>query len=182
MSICKAISEACGGSVGFDSEYGHGSLFWAVIPCHTNIEPRIQESIPTDIESLNRIGSGQKQSDDSCRMTILVAEDIQSNYLLLEKLLQSRYNLIHALDGREAVEIVKSEHVDLVLMDMKMPVKNGLDATAEIRAFDTSIPIVALTAHAFDSDKVAALDAGCNEYLVKPLDKVKLMNVLEKYT
>ncbi len=182
LSICKAISEACGGSVGFDSEYGHGSLFWAVIPCHTHIEPRIQESMPTDIESLNRIGSGQKQSDDSCRMTILVAEDIQSNYLLLEKLLQRRYNLIHALDGREAVEIVKSEHVDLVLMDMKMPVKNGLDATAEIRAFDTSIPIVALTAHAFDSDKVAALDAGCNEYLVKPLDKVKLMNVLEKYT
>ena len=83
--------------------------------------------------------------------------------------------------GKKAVEIARSQHVDLLLMDMKMPVMDGLTATAEIRKFDTNIPIVALTAHAFESDKVAALKSGCNDYLVKPVDKARLMSVLRKY-
>ena len=66
-------------------------------------------------------------------------------------------------------------------MDMKMPVMNGLTATAEIRKFNTELPIIALTAHAFDADQQAALEAGCNEYLVKPFDKAKLLAVLKKH-
>jgi len=77
--------------------------------------------------------------------------------------------------------MARSQQVDLLLMDMKMPVLDGLKATGEIRKFNTNLPIVALTAHAFDSDRIAAIKAGCNEYLVKPIDKVKLMVILKKY-
>lgn len=104
-----------------------------------------------------------------------------SNYLLVNALLKGRYNLIHANNGQEAIEIIRRQHVDLVLMDMKMPVMDGIDTTVKIRSFDRDIPIIALTAYAFESDKSAALQAGCNEYLVKPLDKTLLTRTIEKY-
>ena len=115
------------------------------------------------------------------RKTILIAEDIQSNYQLVSTILKDHYDLLHAENGQKAVEIARSQHVDLLLMDMKMPVLDGLKATAEIRKFNASLPIVALTAHAFDSDRIAAIKVGCNEYLVKPIEKMKLMVALKKY-
>lgn len=113
--------------------------------------------------------------------TILVAEDILSNYLLVKALLKNSYNLVHANNGQEALEILHRQPVDLVLMDMKMPVMGGYETTVRIREFDLDIPIIALTAHAFDADRSAALKAGCNEYLIKPLDRVLLMATIEKY-
>ena len=115
------------------------------------------------------------------RKTILIAEDIQSNYQLVSTILKDHYDLLHAENGQKAVEIARSQHVDLLLMDMKMPVLDGLKVTAEIRKFNVSLPIVALTAHAFDSDRIAAIKVGCNEYLVKPIEKMKLMVALKKY-
>ncbi|RHI01620.1 response regulator [Bacteroides sp. AM16-24] len=112
---------------------------------------------------------------------MLVAEDIQSNFLLVSALLKKHFHLVNAKNGQEAVEAVKNKHFDLVLMDMKMPMMDGLAATAEIRKFDTEVPIIALTAHAFDTDQQAALEAGCNEYLVKPFNKARLMEVVKKY-
>ena len=115
------------------------------------------------------------------RKTILVVEDISSNYLLISAMLSKHYNLLHAVNGEQAVAMVKEYKIDLLLMDMKMPVLDGLKATAEIRKFNASLPIVALTAHAFDSDRIAAIKVGCNEYLVKPIEKMKLMVALKKY-
>ena len=116
---------------------------------------------------------------------LLVAEDelIERKVLCktLQKYLGDLITLYEAKNGREAVEIAGSGRADLVLMDMRMPVMDGLTATAENRKFDPEIPIVALTAHAFDTDQLAALEAGCNEYLLKPIDKTKLMAVLRKY-
>lgn len=112
---------------------------------------------------------------------ILVAEDILSNYLLVAAFLKKQYMLIHALNGAEAVEIVRTQVVDLILMDMKMPVMGGLEATAEIRKFNQKIPIVALTAHAFEADKAIALEAGCNDYMVKPVDRIGLLTTLERF-
>ena len=86
-----------------------------------------------------------------------------------------------APNGLEAVEIVRTQPVDLVLMDMKMPVMDGRTATSEIRKFNAEIPIIALTAHAFDADRVAALKAGCDDYLVKPINGAKLMQTLKEY-
>ena len=182
LSICKAITESMGGSVGFESEYSRGSLFWAVLPCDPEVQMRRESNIAigqnAGKDDLIRSGNQHSALD---RKTVLVVEDISSNYLLISAMLSKHYNLLHAVNGEQAVAMVKEYKIDLLLMDMKMPVMDGLTATAEIRKFDTNIPIVALTAHAFESDKVAALKSGCNDYLVKPVDKARLMSVLRKY-
>lgn len=122
--------------------------------------------------------NNQPQTEDK---TILVAEDIQSNFLLVKALLRNRYRLLHAGNGREALDILHRDAVDLVLMDMKMPVLGGFETTVKIREFNTGIPVIALTAYAFDSDREAAMAAGFNDYLVKPLDKESLLATIEKY-
>ena len=156
LSICKAIVEACRGEIGFESEFDKGSLFWAVLPCQ-----------------FKSVGS---ESTSSRRNN-----EIQSNFFLVSSILKNKCQLLHAPNGLEAVEIVRTQPVDLVLMDMKMPVMDGRTATSEIRKFNAEIPIIALTAHAFDADRVAALKAGCDDYLVKPINGAKLMQTLKEY-
>lgn len=187
LSICKAIAESMGGTVGFESNYGEGSLFWAMLPCNVSILSEVVDSS----KAANNNGesspsaSGMSMSGSSAvstaHKTILIAEDIQSNYQLVSEMLKKNYELLRAVNGKEVLELVRSRHIDLLLTDMKMPVMDGLSATAEIRKFNTKLPIIALTAHAFETDRLAALAAGCNEYLVKPIDKAKLMAVLKKY-
>lgn len=183
LSICKAIVEACGGSVGFETEFNQGSLFWAIMPCSVEINDANSTSSSERKKSMDAVEQTigeDKDADEQEKKTILVVEDIQSNFLLVSALLK-KYNLIHAANGKEAVEIVRTQPVDMVLMDMKMPVMDGLTATKEIRKFNKQTPIVALTAHAFESDQIAALEAGCNDYLVKPINRVKVMQTLRKY-
>lgn len=115
------------------------------------------------------------------RKTILVAEDVESNFLLLKALLAKTYNLLHAYNGQEAIEMFKEHHPDLILMDVKMPVMDGLEATRNIRELSLEIPIIALTAFAFDQDRVRVLEAGCNDFLTKPLSPPLLKQTLEKY-
>ena len=184
LSICKAIAEAMGGNVGFESEYGKGSLFWALLPCEVEIPSEITQQRTERVTSSDKkdIVAGTSSSNTPGRKTILVAEDIQSNYQLVSALLRKRFNLVHAANGQEAIEILHKRHIDLLLMDMKMPVMDGLTATAEIRKFNAELPIIALTAHVFENDRLTAMDAGCNEYLVKPIDRAKLMAVLKKYS
>lgn len=184
LSICKAIAEAMGGNVGFESEYGKGSLFWALLPCEVEIPSEITQQRAERVTSSDKkdIVAGTSSSNTPERKTILVAEDIQSNYQLVSALLRKRFNLVHAANGQEAIEILHKRHIDLLLMDMKMPVMDGLTATAEIRKFNAELPIIALTAHVFENDRLTAMDAGCNEYLVKPIDRAKLMAVLKKYS
>lgn len=183
LSICKAIIEACGGSLGFESEYGKGSLFWAVLPCTTDLGDS-QSAASRRMDRKNG-GNGSNgvmlEGGEKIRKTILVAEDIQSNFFLVSSLLKNKCDLLHAPNGLEAVEMVRRQPVDLVLMDMKMPVMDGRTATAEIRKFNSRIPIVALTAHAFDADRVVALESGCDDYLVKPINGAKLMQALKEY-
>ena len=184
LSICKAIAEAMGGNVGFESEYGKGSLFWALLPCEVEIPSEITLQRAERVASSDKkdIVAGTSSSNTPGRKTILVAEDIQSNYQLVSALLRKRFNLVHAANGQEAIEILHKRHIDLLLMDMKMPVMDGLTATAEIRKFNAELPIIALTAQVFENDRLTAMDAGCNEYLVKPIDRAKLMAVLKKYS
>ena len=170
LSICKAIAEAMGGNVGFESE--------VEIPSEIT-QQRAERVTSSDKKD---IVAGTSSSNTPGRKTILVAEDIQSNYQLVSALLRKRFNLVHAANGQEAIEILHKRHIDLLLMDMKMPVMDGLTATAEIRKFNAELPIIALTAHVFENDRLTAMDAGCNEYLVKPIDRAKLMAVLKKYS
>lgn len=182
LSICKAIAESMGGRVGYESKYGEGSVFWVFLPCGPQVTrelPRVDKNKTTAAVTLQSPSSNTQNSQGM--KTILVAEDIDSNYILLFSILKNRFNMLRANNGQEAIDCLRDTHVDMLLVDMKMPVMDGLLATAAIRKFNTTLPIVALTAHAFESDRLAALAAGCNDYLVKPIDKLRLMDVLQKY-
>ena len=184
LSICKAIVEACRGEIGFESEFDKGSLFWAVLPCQfesVDSEPtssRRNNGKDADEDKENVLDS---EETEKVPKRVLVVEDIQSNFFLVSSILKNKCLLLHAPNGLEAVEIVRTQPVDLVLMDMKMPIMDGRTATSEIRKFNAEIPIIALTAHAFDADRVAALKAGCDDYLVKPINGAKLMQTLKEY-
>ena len=114
-------------------------------------------------------------------ITILIAEDEESNFLLLKTILKKHCNILHAKTGVELLEIYKEQHADLILLDIKMPEMDGLEATRIIRKVSQEIPIIALTAFAFDDDRVKALEAGCNDYLTKPLSAPLLKETIVKY-
>ncbi len=113
--------------------------------------------------------------------TILVAEDVDSNFLLLKALIGKEFILIRAFNGLEAVNLFKVSSPDLILMDIKMPEMNGLEATKAIRKESADIPIIALTAFAFESDRIEALNAGCTDFLTKPISPPLLRKMIEKY-
>ena len=100
---------------------------------------------------------------------LLVAEDNDSNYILMTYILKKAYQYERAKNGLEAVEMVEKGEYNLVLMDIKMPVMNGLEATKRIKEIRPELPIIAVTANAFDSDRQAAFDAGCDDFLSKPI-------------
>lgn len=112
---------------------------------------------------------------------ILVAEDNDSNYMLMTYILKKHYEFFRAKNGKEAVEMVESEKPDMVLMDMKMPLMDGLEATRQIRVSYPDLPIVALTANAFDNDRQRALEAGCNDFVTKPVSAPVCLEVIAKY-
>ena len=113
--------------------------------------------------------------------TVLVAEDVESNFLLLKAIIGKMYNLLHAWNGKEAVEIYEQSQPDLILMDIKMPIMNGLEATKIIREEEKELPIIMQTAYAFSSDKENAMNAGATEVLVKPITLGILRTTLSKY-
>ena len=104
------------------------------------------------------------------KITILVAEDNASNYKLLNVILSRDYHLVHAWNGKEAVEMFSECHPQLILMDIEMPEMNGYEATAAIRRLSPDIPIMALTAYAYASDEERILKSGMNAYMSKPID------------
>ncbi|MBQ8487929.1 MAG: response regulator [Prevotella sp.] len=112
--------------------------------------------------------------------TILVAEDNDSNYILMTYILKRSYQYLRAKNGQEAVEAVDKGGIDLVLMDVKMPVMDGLEATAKIKAKHPDMPVIALTANAFESDRQLALDTGCDDFLSKPVSGEKCLEAIEK--
>ena len=112
---------------------------------------------------------------------ILVAEDNDSNYMLMSYILKRDYTFFRAKNGQEAVELAMKESPDLVLMDIKMPLMDGLEATRQIKAQQPSLPVIALTANAFDSDRHAAMEAGCDDFLSKPVNAEKCLKTIAKY-
>ena len=151
LSICKAIAEAMGGNVDLNQNtvkaHCSGHCYLVKWKYHPKLLSKEQKRVTSSDKK--DIVAGTSSSNTPGRKTILVAEDIQSNYQLVSALLRKRFNLVHAANGQEAIEILHKRHVDLLLMDMKMPVMDGLTATAEIRKFNAELPIIALTAHVF---------------------------------
>lgn len=179
LSICKAIADATNGEVGFESEENVGSEFWYIAYIKVEYtektgleEVEVEEDISEQDFSVFSERLGQ--------LNILVAEDIDSNFQLVKKILKDN-DLDRAITGAEALEKARNNSYDLIFMDMRMPVMDGLEATFLIRQFDENIPIIALTANAFDSDKEAAFAVGCNHFMTKPLKKKELMKLLSDF-
>lgn len=113
--------------------------------------------------------------------TILIVEDTDINIDLLAQLLEDDYHLLIAKDGAQAVSMAQQNNPDLILMDISLPVMDGYEATRRIRATATSIPIIGLSAHAMSGDAEKAKEAGCNDYLTKPIDEDLLIQKLKEY-
>lgn len=113
--------------------------------------------------------------------TILIVEDTELNVDLLIQILEDDYNLLVAKDGAQGVELTEQQQPDLVLMDISLPVMDGYEATRNIRKTFKTLPIIGLSAHAMQGDGNKAIDAGCNDYLTKPIDEDLLLKKLREY-
>ena len=112
---------------------------------------------------------------------ILIAEDNDSNFILMTYILKKYYQFERAKNGQEAVEMAEKNTYDIVLMDIKMPIMDGLEATKAIKEKFPDLPVVALTANAFDSDRQLALEAGCNDFLSKPVSSDLCLQTIKKF-
>lgn len=118
--------------------------------------------------------SSESSDPDQKKLKILIAEDNESNYILYESMLGNKFELIHAWNGEEAVELYEKTHPDLILMDISMPKMDGYEATSEIKRINSMVPIIAVTAYAFATDKERMLESGFNGYVSKPINHNRL--------
>ena len=171
LSICKNIISRMKGRIGVESEgEGKGCTFWFTIPYRP--ENLQEEKQNADVMSL------LKKSDGS-RPVILIAEDNESNYMLFESILKKDYELLHAWNGEEAVQLYSLHSPNVIIMDINMPGMDGYEATREIRKISKTVPIIAITAYSFASDKERIMQNGFNGYMSKPIDIQKLKEKLE---
>ena len=168
LAISKMIVERLDGRIGVESEEGVGTRFWFSIP-RVHVEQEVQDGIACT-----------KDDYSACWM-LLVAEDTETNYKMIQAVLGRRFNLLRARTGEEAVTLFERERPDAVLMDVRMPVFDGFEAARRIRRLSADVPIIATSAYSFGNEVDQARAAGCNEFLTKPLTQQALNRVLNKY-
>ena len=178
LSICKTIVNKLGGEIGAESEVGKGSTFWFTLPEHSDIKPKViiekeQEELPSAV----RVPVIDAGSDK--KLSILVAEDMEDNYRLCEAILASRYELHWAHNGEEAISLFLKFQPDIILMDIRMPEVNGYEATEAIRQMSATVPIIALTAFAYEEDRQKIMHSGFTDFLTKPISSKVLLGKLE---
>ena len=185
LTISARLVELMGGQIGVESEGGEGSTFFFTVrlaPARTvtNVSPHRSGEVHALASALNPQAASMRS------MRILVAEDNVVNQKLASELLRREgHTIVVAGDGRQAVEAVRGEAFDLILMDVQMPILDGLKATAEIRAAEKGtpghIPIVAMTASAMNGDHEKCLAAGMDAYLTKPIDIASFRETLAQF-
>ena len=179
LALCKIIVEKMGGTIRVDSTVNIGSTFTFVLPFQGTVGGINQErtTTTTNVRTI-RVSA---RPGDLNQKTILVAEDEDSNYELVKIVLQKRFRLLRAHNGIEAVNLNEDERPDLILMDIRMPEMNGLDATRIIKEINHNTPVIALSAYAFEENIREAKMAGCDEFMAKPFRVENLIEVVRKY-
>jgi PAS domain S-box-containing protein len=174
LSISKSYVEMLGGKIWVESEEGKGSIFYFTIPYNpVSEETRVIENV---------VFTENKEVQLN-KLKILIVEDDEISYSLLTRVIQKiSKEVIHAITGIEAVEACRNHpDFDLILMDIRMPRMNGLEATQQIRQFNKDVIIIAQTAYGFSDDFEKALEAGCNDYITKPINKTLLFELIKKH-
>ncbi len=180
LAISKTIIEKLGGEIGVDSRgEGKGARFWFTLP-YKPIAIADESENPEFDSDKHRLKDLIPITDKD--VTVLVAEDNDSNFALVKAILESRhYRVEWARNGKEAVEKCQSIKPQIILMDLNMPEMDGYEATAEIRKFDENIPIIAVTAYAFASDKEKVMRSGFNGYVTKPIKARDFLNTIHEH-
>ncbi|HNP33461.1 MAG TPA: ATP-binding protein [Flavobacterium sp.] len=172
LAISKAYVDLLGGTISLESKIGEGSTFYFSIPLQYSKVEHIS------VKPINNVETAKTEEE-----TILIAEDDNINFLLFQKMMQNKnYKIIRAVNGQETVDIcLNNPNIDMVLMDIKMPIMNGFEAFEQIKPIRPALPIIAQTAYSSSDDKIKIEEAGFTDYITKPLNRERLFELIDIY-